>query len=135
MAWDLDAAQAERLGEAPSFKLGGETFHCLPAIPAGLVLGQDGTEARTVGVMEFIRLALRDEDWPRFEAVLVAKGDLTVDDVTLADLFNRLVEHYTGHPTEPPSVSSDGERPTSPSSKVVSLERGTVAPSDETATG
>lgn len=135
MTWDLDAAQRERLGEAPVFIMGGETFNCLPAIPAGLVLGQDGTEPRKVSVMEFIRLTLLDEDWERFQSVLSVKGDKTVDDSTVADLFSRLVEHYTGHPTEPPSASSDGERPTSPSSKVVSLDRGIVEPSDETATG
>ena len=134
-SWDMDAAQAERLGAPPSFVLGGETFTCLPAIPAGLVIrpGADGEPVR-VTTVDYIRLALRPGDEERFEEVLNARGDLAVDEITLVDLCNRLLEHYTGHPTERPSSSSDGEPPTSPRSKVVSLERGTVDHSDQTAT-
>ena len=131
-SWDMDAAQRERLGAPPSFVLGGEEFTCLPAIPAGLVIrpGPDG-----FSLTDYVRFSLREEDLPRFEAVLDARGDLAVDEITVVELCNKLLEHYSGHPTERPSSSSAGEPPTSPKSKVVSLDKGIVGPSDQTATG
>lgn len=103
---DFDAALAE-LGDPLTFKLGGETFTCLPEIPAGPVLKlarhADKIDAEAFVVFgEFLRCIVIEEQRDALTEALdrVGLG-------TLLDLIAWLVQESTGRPLEVASSSPE----------------------------
>lgn len=119
--------------EAPSFKLGGEVFHCVPEMPWGVLKryitsldrglsGADDpgnlTEAdlfrlgmdAMLSADEFLDAVLPDDDLVRFRAVLADKGR-RVPGRKVQQIVQYLISAYTLGPTGGPSDSPDGSSP------------------------
>lgn len=125
---DYELARRERNAkrEPNQVVMGGEEFTLLPTIPisAGFDL-VDAPEPDRDPSMEseairalcsFIRLALVDEDQPRFDALLARRQD-AVDGADIVAYGEMLTAVYTGRPTVPPSGSSGGRRRSGQTSK------------------
>lgn len=113
---DFDAARLERRREREpaQFRLGGETFTCLPVVPIGfaldlatLALGpeDDPDIAAAYALTSFIDNVLVDEDRPRFQELLRRRDD-AVDPDSLWEIVKWFAEVYAGRPTVPPRDSS-----------------------------
>lgn len=125
---DYELARRERNAKREPMQvvMGGERFTLLPTIPlsAGFDLVDapeptqtDGLESEAIrAICTFIRLALIDEDQPRWDALLARRKDaIEAPDVLM---YGALIsEVYTGRPTVPSSGSSGGRRRTGRTSK------------------
>lgn len=60
--------------EGPTFTLAGETFRCLPEMPAGAFLSLLNQGSTFTASAFFIRGCLVPEDEERFDAVVAGKG-------------------------------------------------------------
>lgn len=110
---DFDAARAEHVARAVTFKVGGEEFTVDAVVPAGILLdlsrgmvaGDDG--ATFVAFVALWDHLIRQEDQERFAAAI-----RTVDFAVMYDLVSWLVEEATARPfvsqsSSGPSRSSD----------------------------
>src|SRR5436190_21423709 len=116
---DYELARRERNAkrEPNQVVMGGETFTLLPTIPisAGFDLvdapepGSSPTlESEAVRALcSFIRLALVDDDQPRFDALLARRED-AIDGADIVAYGELLTAVYTGRPTVPSGGSSAG---------------------------
>lgn len=136
MHLDFDAARRQRAredGEPLTFTLAGETFTCLAHVPIGVFADAAASGGiSNVGLLRFVRGVLVSEDEERFDVLMRRKSapvdddgnpDPTwrpVDGEDLLDIFNRLVDVYTGRPTERPSDSPDGPPPDGTASNATS---------------
>lgn len=108
-----------------TFKAGGETFHVKPFVrPEDMDSFRalpDGTEDRT-GVMvydNYIKNMVIEEDAPKWDKVrLEADPPLSLADVETICYW--LIEVATGRPTERPSSSGRGPRPSAGTSREAS---------------
>jgi hypothetical protein len=96
-------------GEAVSFDIDGEVFHCIERLPAGYSL--DLLTRGNQALPEFYDLVLVPEDVERFTARIRDK-ERVVTMAVLEDITRWLVGVYTGRPTGPPSASATGDGPT-----------------------
>ena len=106
-------------GEPIGFALGGETFDCVPIIPAGAMayaFGLSGRKAYLVQCIEWVESVLVDDSHPpvagrppshsqieRFREVINRK-DPVVSAETLGETVSWLIEQYTARPTQPPAA-------------------------------
>ncbi|MGK2948986.1 MAG: hypothetical protein ACSLFP_10455 [Acidimicrobiales bacterium] len=125
---DYELARRERNAkrEPNQVVMGGEQFTLLPTIPisAGFDLA-DAPEPKAGDTMEaeairalcsFIRLALVDEDQPRFDALLERRTD-AIDGADVIYYGSLIAEVYAGRPTVPSSGSSGGRHTRGATSK------------------
>lgn len=118
---DYELARRERNAkrEPNRVVMGGEEFTLLPSIPisAGFDLvdapepgDHDSIESEAIRALcTFIRLALVDEDQPRWDALLARRED-AIDGADVIAYGEMLVGVYAGRPTVPSSGSTGGRR-------------------------
>ncbi|MBW3643118.1 MAG: hypothetical protein KY447_09415 [Actinobacteria bacterium] len=120
---ELDAARREQTAEPIGFRVRGQEFRCVPRIGVGVVVAlmgpEDGDDSGVLAMLDFVRHVLVAEDWPRFEALTVAKVD-PIDFDELLGICSHLCDVYAGRPTERPANSPGGPRSTGPSSTAAS---------------
>lgn len=110
----------------PTLRLGGNSFHCIPEIPAGLLLDlADATQTGGLAVISeyrrFVYAAVVEEEQPALKETL----NRTVNIVSLDELNNSVGElllEYVGRPSSPPSVSPVGSPPTTGMPRAMSLD-------------
>lgn len=123
---DFDAARRERRREralAPiGFKLGGETFLCLPVVPVGAALDleeapeiREDEAAAAKSLAKFIDSVLTDDDRPRFDALLHRRDD-PIDGTDLFEVAVHLAGEYAARPTSPSIDFFGGRATTGPTS-------------------
>lgn len=80
--------------EGPTFTLAGETFRCLPEMPAGAFLGlpADGIVTYTAAG-GFIRACIVEEDEPKLDKVLASKKRIVGLD-QLHPIFQHLLKAW-----------------------------------------
>lgn len=116
-------------GEPLTFDLNGQTFHCIPRLPAGVSLdaamvatGPDA--ARRLG--EFFDAVLAPEEAEDFARMIRAVDP--PEAVVPMDLVNEIVQwlvtEYTARPTGRPSASGNGRPSTAPSSTDAASSQG-----------
>lgn len=72
---NFDVPEVDPNAEGPTFTLAGETFRCLPELPAGAFLGLPADSIVTYSAAgRFIRACLAVADEERFDAVLANKA-------------------------------------------------------------
>lgn len=125
---DYELARRERNArrEPAQVVMGGERFTLLPTIPISSAFDLvDAPEPEPGDSMEsdairalatFIRLALIDDDQPRFDALLARRED-AIDGNDILAYGSLITEAYTGRPTVPSSGSSGGRRKSGGASK------------------
>jgi hypothetical protein len=125
---DYELARRERNAkrEPNRVVMGGEEFTLLPTIPisAGFDLidapepGKDASmESEAIRALcSFIRLALVDEDQPRWDALLARRDD-AIDGTDVIAYGEMLTAVYTGGPTKPSGGSTAGRRRSGQTSK------------------
>jgi hypothetical protein len=96
-------------GEPVRFELNGETYDCVPILPAGIHL--DVLNSGQAQVAGFLDGVLTEESAERF-ARAIRSPDPAVDLGTVTEIAMWLVEVYTGRPTGPSNGSSPGATPT-----------------------
>lgn len=118
---DYELARRERNAkrEPNRIVMGGEEFTLLPTIPISAAFdlvdapepGPDATiESEAIrAIASFIRLALVDEDQPRWDD-LIARREDAIDGFDVMAWGRILAEVYTGRPTVPSTGSSGGRR-------------------------
>lgn len=96
--------------EKISFKLYGEEFECIPAIPGKTLLGfaeasasEDGAESAKA-INKFFKKVLTVDSYIRFEELAEDPNRLVTVE-TLAEIVSWIVEAYTNRPTEGPEHS------------------------------
>ena len=100
--------------EKVSFKIQGEEFDCIPAIPGKTLLGfaeasssEDGGESAKA-INKFFEKVLVPESYARFE-ILAEDPNRLVTVETLAEIIGWIIEAYTDRPTQGSEASSTGE--------------------------
>lgn len=95
------------------FEVDGDTFQAAPFAPGGALLdaaaisvAQNKLERLTL-IGKFLDGVLTEESAERF-AKRMRSGDEPIDLETAAQIVAKLMEHYGGHPTVPPSPSPVG---------------------------
>lgn len=102
---DFDAEDEDELtrpGPKP-FRLGGQTWHPLPSVPAGAVLALGAGAVGTAAQGRFIMRVLPPDEAKAFDSML---DSLTVriSAKRLLKVYQHLVEGYSDRPTEPPAT-------------------------------
>lgn len=120
------------LGEKPFFKLDGVTFVCEGGVSTLDIsefakvakTGIDTEDPAAAAVFaEFFEAALGPKVYAQFRQHV--RKHHTDEDV-FVDIMHGIIEDFLGRPTQEPSHSQDGPSTTGPTSKVVSLQRGSV---------
>jgi|AntAceMinimDraft_1070359.scaffolds.fasta_scaffold07509_6 hypothetical protein len=95
--------------EPVSFKLYGEDFHCVKALPGRVLLdivakssSEDAVDQATV-INDFFSHVLVEESLVRFDALVVDKEKVVTTE-TLGEITGWLVEQYTSRPNSQPEV-------------------------------
>lgn len=113
----------------PVVELGGEQFTLVPKLPrfaiTGLAAAQSSrSEARmSEAIWRLCKALIRREDWDRFEDLMNDDDDLFDE---LDEFISQALEGYQLGPTEESSDSAPSSNNIPNTSRVVSLERGTV---------
>ncbi len=97
---DFPVPDVDPTAEGPTFTLAGETFRCLPEMPAGAFLGLPADNI--IGYQaagRFIRACLVEEDEGRFDATLANKSKIVGLD-HLHPIFQYLMKAW--HPDDEP---------------------------------
>jgi hypothetical protein len=91
---DFPVEEVDPKAEGPTFTLAGETFRCLPEMPAGAFLGlpADGIVTYTAAG-RFIRACIVEEDEPKLDAVLASKSRIVGLD-QLHPIFQHLLKAW-----------------------------------------
>lgn len=108
-----------------SLNLGGQTFNCIDQMPVGLFFDLAEAPTGMASLLAFRRVLdviVVEEDQERLKAAFYAVSPvILIDD--LAEALAGLMTEYAGRPTERPSSSLSGSKPTGKPSRVVSLSR------------
>ena len=100
--------------EAPTFKIHGEEFHCVPTIQGKVLLGlvadsaSDDPLIQASIVEDFFSNVLTDESLERFNALTLDKNRI-VSVETLGEIVGWLMAEYTARPEAQPEDSSTGQ--------------------------
>lgn len=100
--------------EAPTFKIHGEEFKCVPTIQGKVLLGlvadsaSDDPLVQASIVEDFFSNVLTDESLERFNALTLDK-DRIVSVETLGEIVGWLMSEYTARPEAQPEDSSTGQ--------------------------
>jgi hypothetical protein len=91
---DFPVEEVDPKAEGPTFTLAGETFRCLPEMPAGAFLGlpADGIVTYTAAG-RFIRACIVEEDEPKLDAALASKKRIVGLD-QLHPIFQHLLKAW-----------------------------------------
>jgi hypothetical protein len=92
-------------GEPVTFDLDGQTYECIPMLPAGF--GLDILRYGTAKAAEFFDVIMVPDSAERF-AMAIRDPERPVPQETLDEVIRWLVEVYTGRPTGPSNGSSTG---------------------------
>jgi hypothetical protein len=117
--YELARRERNAKREPQKIVMGGEEFTLLPTIPISASFdlhdapepkdGDDMTAEAIRALCGFIRLALIDDDQPRFDALLARRED-AIDGADVLSYGRIMAEVYLGFPTDPPTGSSGGRR-------------------------
>lgn len=102
--------------DPPTFEVAGETFTCVPELPAGAWRALGGYTFSATSAHAFIEGVLEDEDVPRWQAVCASKERIVTNTV-VADIVGWLQGEYANRPTGPLSPSADGRATSGPGSQ------------------
>jgi hypothetical protein len=132
MTRSYTSAKREHAGEKPAFAIDGVTFVCEGGVSmldisefakvAKAGVNTDDPAAAAV-FAEFFDAALGEKVYAQFKRH-VRENNTTEDE--LVDIMKGIIEDFLGRPTKEPLSSQDGPSTTGPTSKVVSLQRGSV---------
>lgn len=95
--------------EPISFKLNGEEFHCMPALPGKTLLdivaksSSDDAGDQAGVINDFFSHVLQDESLERFNALVTDKVKI-VSTETLGEITGWLIEQYADRPNPQPEV-------------------------------
>ena len=95
--------------EPVSFKLHGEEFHCVSALPGKVILdivsksSSDSTVDQANMITDFFSRALVEESLERFNSLIVDKERI-VSAETLGEITGWLVEQYADRPNQQPEA-------------------------------
>ena len=126
------SAQRDHAGQKPDFSIDGVTFVCeggvsMLDISEFAKVAKDGVQtddpAAAAIFAEFFSAALGEKTYAQFKRH-VRENNTTEDE--LVDIMKGIIEDFLGRPTQEPLSSQDGPSTTGPTSKVVSLQRGSV---------
>ena len=132
MTRSYTSAKRNHAGEKPDFALDGVTFVCEGGVStldisefAKVAKGgvQTNDPAAAAVFAEFFEAALGENVYAQFRRH-VRENNTTEDE--LVDVMQGIIEDFLGRPTKEPLPSQDGPSTTGPTSKVVSLQRGSV---------
>jgi hypothetical protein len=91
---DFPVDEVDPEAEGPTFTLAGETFRCLPEMPAGAFLSLPADNIVTyTAAGRFIRAVIVEEDEPKFDAVLASKKRIVGLD-QLHPIFQHLLKAW-----------------------------------------
>lgn len=103
---EFDVPQVDPTTPGPTFTLRGETFHCLPVMPAGAFMAlPDNVTGQVIESGPFILACLVEEDEERFRAVLASKRNL-IQAVDLMPTLRWLVQEAWSLEDEPPTEAA-----------------------------
>ena len=126
------SAKRDHAGEKPTFALDEVEFTCEGGVTALDIsefaqvakAGVDTDDPAAAAVFaEFFQNALGAAEYARFKK---HTRDHRTDEAIFVDIMQGIIEDFVGRPTQEPSSSQDGPSTTGPTSKVVSLQRGSV---------
>lgn len=126
------SAKRDHAGEKPDFSMDGVTFVCeggvsMLDISEFAKVAKDGVKtddpAAAAVFAEFFSAALGEKVYAQFRKH-VRENNTTEDE--LVDIMKGIIEDFVGRPTREPLSSQDGPSTTGLTSKVVSLQRGSV---------
>lgn len=126
------SAKNAHLGEKPSFDLDDVTFVCEGGISTLDIsefakvakTGIDTEDPAAAAVFaEFFEAALGPKVYAQFRKHVRDHG---TDQDVFVDIMSGIIEDFLGRPTQEPSHSQDGPSTTGPTSKVVSLSKGSI---------
>lgn len=106
---DFGAPELGEKAEPISFKLHGEEFNCISALPGKILLGMvaksasDSAADQAEMVTEFFSQVLLPESLERFDALIVDKERIVTAE-TLGEITGWLVEQYAERPNPQPEV-------------------------------
>lgn len=132
MSRSYTSAKREHHGEKSRFELDGVEFVCegglttldISEFAMAAKNGMDTADPAAAAVFaEFFQAALGPTQYRRLKDHMRAHG---TDDDVLVDIMQGLMEDFVGRPTEEPSRSQDGPSTTGRTSRVVSLQQGSV---------
>lgn len=132
MSRSYTSAKREHHGEQPTFELDGVTFTCEGGITTldmaemanAATQGLDTDDVRAIAMFaEFFSQTLGPKEYARFRQ---HTREHRTDPDVFVDILQGIAEDFFGRPTEEPSSSQDGPSTTGPTSKVVSLQRGSI---------
>jgi hypothetical protein len=132
MSRSYTSAKRAHLDVKPDFDLDGVEFVCeggistldISEFAVAAKSGMDTEDPMAAAVFaEFFQAALGPAQYRRFKDHIRRHG---TDGDVLVDIMQGLMEDFVGRPTEEPSHSQDGPSTTGPTSRVVSLQRGSV---------
>lgn len=109
--FEVDAAEEEQQEKAPSFGLGGVQFQCISRPTMAAVKLISRVDGGSISCSEFIRAVLVAEDEEKWDGLLASK-EVMVKGAKVIEIFNWLVEQYSGRPTKRPSRSRAGRSKT-----------------------
>lgn len=89
-----------------------ERFECMPRPPVAAIRELNSERIR---IIDYVRYCLVPKDEARFDALLKDK-DFAVDISVVRHIFEGLLEHYGGRPTQASSASGSGRSRTGDSS-------------------
>lgn len=91
---DFPVPEVDPNAEGPTFDLAGETFRCLPEMPAGAFLGLPADGIVTYSAAgRFIRAVLVEADEAKFDAALASKSRIVGLD-KLHPIFQHLLKAW-----------------------------------------
>lgn len=114
--------------DAVAFTIDADTFHAVPAIPAGIMIDaaakMDSIDNATVAeqcaaLTDILQMCLDEPSYERFTERMNDKAN-PIDTVQLMDVVMWLFEEYGLRPTTPSEPSSDG--PSDPASGTTSTD-------------
>ena len=132
MSRSYTSAKRAHLDVKPTFELDDVKFTCegrlttldVSELAEVAELGVDTEDPRAAAaIAKFFRAALGMGEYNRLKNHMRAHD--TAEDV-LVDIMAGIMEDFAARPTEQPSSSHDGQSTTGPTSRVVSLQRGSV---------
>lgn len=106
---DFGSASDNSDKEPISFKLNGEEFHCVTALPGKILLdivaksSSDDAGDQASVINDFFSQVLLDESLERFN-VLITDKEKVVSTETLGEITGWLIEQYADRPNPQPEV-------------------------------
>ncbi len=112
----IEVALAEYKNEPVTMKLAGESFECLPYVPAGVHADLADYDYSLPKTLAFLEGIVKDEaERKRFQKFI--HGETQIHHQMLVDTLEAAIGVYAGRPLAKPEPSAVGPKTTSPTSK------------------